>query len=224
MKNLIFLALLIGFSTFTHGQNCDTYAPLTEGVFLELTNYNAKGKATGRTEHLVIDSSPASAVFQATIFDKKDKEVSQMEYNVQCADGGFQVEMANYLDTGNLAASEFEIEMDGDFLTFPANMQVGDELEAGELNAELQSSGTTLMRLGFSIFNRKVEAIESITTPAGTFDCVKLSYDFTSKTGFINVKGSATEWVSENIGVVKSESYNKNGKLIGYSELTRYDK
>ena len=32
------------------------------------------------------------------------------------------------------------------------------------------------------------------------------------------------EWIAEGVGAVKSETYNKNGKLMGYSELTAVTK
>ncbi|WP_345194011.1 hypothetical protein [Algibacter agarivorans] len=32
------------------------------------------------------------------------------------------------------------------------------------------------------------------------------------------------EWIAEGVGVVKSKSYKKNGKLMGYSEHTSFNK
>ena len=40
----------------------------------------------------------------------------------------------------------------------------------------------------------------------------------------MNIEGSSKEWYAEGVGVVRSESYNKNGKLTGYSELTKFEK
>jgi len=37
------------------------------------------------------------------------------------------------------------------------------------------------------------------------------------------VEGTSKEWHSENVGMVRSESYNKKGKLLGHSELTKPD-
>lgn len=66
---------------------------------------------------------------------------------------------------------------------------------------------------------RKSEANKSTTTPAGTFDCFKISYDSEIKAGLkMTVKG--VEWVAKNIGVVRSESYDKNGKLTGYTVMS----
>jgi hypothetical protein len=71
------------------------------------------------------------------------------------------------------------------------------------------------------MFNRKVEALESITTPAGTFECYKLTYDMEIKS-MIKMTVKATQWVARNVGAVKTESFDKNGKLVGYSLLTAF--
>ena len=77
----------------------------------------------------------------------------------------------------------------------------------------------TIMNMSVSITNRKVEAVENITTPAGTFECYKITYDVATKM-MINVKMKATEWYAKNVGMVKSESYTSDGKLAGSTLLT----
>ena len=42
------------------------------------------------------------------------------------------------------------------------------------------------MDMSIKIYNRKVEAKEDITTPAGNFSCYKISYDMESSTKVIN--------------------------------------
>ena len=79
------------------------------------------------------------------------------------------------------------------------------------------------MNISVDMLNRKVDKKESITTPAGTYDCFALSYDSEMKMG-MKMNFKIKEWISEGVGVVKSESYNKNGKLMGYSELTSFKK
>jgi hypothetical protein len=73
------------------------------------------------------------------------------------------------------------------------------------------------------VFNRKVEAVENLTTPAGTFECYKISYDIATKM-MVNVKAKATEWYSNGVGMVKSETYSTDGKLIGSNVLTALKK
>ena len=72
--------------------------------------------------------------------------------------------------------------------------------------------------------NRQAEAEESVTTPAGTWNCVRISFEMemVSRTAGIpiRVRIKGTEWYAPGFGVVKTESFNKNGKLAGTSEIT----
>jgi len=40
----------------------------------------------------------------------------------------------------------------------------------------------------------------------------------------MKIKFENKKWISKGIGIVKSESYNKNGNLMGYSDLTSFKK
>jgi hypothetical protein len=66
---------------------------------------------------------------------------------------------------------------------------------------------------------------ESITTPAGTYDCYKITSDIATQTQMgikMNINVSSIEWITSKLGVVKSESYNKNDKLMGYTILSSW--
>ena len=68
------------------------------------------------------------------------------------------------------------------------------------------------------VTDRKVEALEKITTPAGTFDCMKItSVCFTKM--LIKSETEMTDWYAPNVGLVRSETYQR-GKLLTFSELT----
>jgi hypothetical protein len=74
------------------------------------------------------------------------------------------------------------------------------------------------MTMVVKVYDRKVEAVEDVTTPAGTFSCYKLSYTVESKTMF-TIIAKSTDWIAKRVGVVRSESFDKNGKLTGYMVL-----
>lgn len=65
----------------------------------------------------------------------------------------------------------------------------------------------------------KVEAREQVTTPAGEFDCLVISQRVSTKV-IVKVEAGSMEWYAKGIGMVRSESYNKKGKLVGYDVLT----
>jgi hypothetical protein len=158
---------------------------------------------------------------ETVIFDDKDDELSRSEVEVGCVDGVFKIDMSEYLSEMLQAYQTMEVEMEGDNLEFPSNISPGDELPDGNINIKVSSSGVTVMNMDVIIQNRKVEGKEKVTTEAGTFDCYKISYETLSKTRMVSTSIKGIEWIAEGIGVVKSESYNRKGKLTAYSLLTR---
>jgi hypothetical protein len=76
-----------------------------------------------------------------------------------------------------------------------------------------------MMNMSIRVFNRKVEAIETVTSPAGTWECFKLSEEMEMK-GLVKIKGKSISWFNYEAGMVKTESYNSKGKLTGKTILT----
>ena len=231
-SRIAFVIFLFSLSlNIANAQDCETYLTLQDGVEFTMESYNPKGKLQSKSEQVVTDAKQDadgnfSAQLSATILDNKDKETAKLSYAISCKDGIFYVDMQSLLAPEQLKGFEnMEIEIDSDFMELPIDAQAGDELKDANLEVKMMSGGVSIMSITIDVTNRKVEAEESITTPAGTFDCLKISYDVTSTLGMpIKVRGKSTEWHARNIGVVKSESFNKNGKSQGYSLLTKHNK
>ena len=229
MKRFLLLAFTFLFSiSFSFAQECEAYFPMQQGTKFELTNYDAKGKKESRVAHEVLENTGSgdNIVFKAsnTTFDKKDKEVARSEYTVRCDNGKFSIDLSAFFQSEQMAAYEgSDITVDGDFLEFPSNPQPGQTLPDATMTVNIGGGASTpvAMKMTIYITNRKVEAIEDITTPAGTFNCVKMSQDVSTKM-VVNVKSSSVDWYAKDVGMVRQESYRKNGKMIGYSELTSF--
>ena len=105
-----------------------------------------------------------------------------------------------------------EAKADNFYLEYPAKMQIGDALKDGTLTMDIKHGGMQ-QTLNMLMHDRKVEGRESVTTPAGTWDCYKISYKckLGIKTGPINipVNFEGLEWYAPGFGVVKTQS--KNG-------------
>jgi len=230
MKNIaiILLATLLIPLGAVFGQDCAFYYPKQEGATLEITNYNRKDKVTGRTIQKITNVQESGNSLKATVqmksYDDKDELIFESEVDVMCKDNEFNLSMENFINGQQMTAfSEADITIDSDNLRYPANMKPGQELNDGVINISVNNAGMPMMNMTTTIDNRKVEGKEKITTPAGTFDCFKISYDITSKM-MVSVTMKAVEWISMDAGVVKSESYKSNGKLMGYSLLTNLEK
>lgn len=103
-------------------------------------------------------------------------------------------------------------------MVLPAGMSPGQQLKDASFTLEMTSPIPVTMTS--NITNRKVDAIEQVTTPAGTFECVKVSYDTFSKVAFIKTEGRTVEWYTPNIGIVRSEYYDKKGRVTSIHELS----
>ena len=72
-----------------------------------------------------------------------------------------------------------------------------------------------------TIKDRKVVGKETVTTAAGTFECFKVEQTTEMDMGFVKREMKGVSFIAEGIGVVRSESFDKNGDLESYSEITQ---
>lgn len=204
--------------------NCFTYFPHSEGTELVMKSYDDKGKeqSTLTQKILKLDISGGKhtlEVEQTTSSSGDDTEMVH-QFEIICEDGVMYIDMEKYIDQQQLAPYEnMDIEVDANQVEIPSNPTAGQELSDGSISVSVSSGGMPVFSIKVFITNRKVEALEQVSTPAGTFDCVKITYDIQTKIAFMNVKASSAEWYAEDAGVVRSESFNKKGKLTGYTEL-----
>ena len=151
-----------------------------------------------------------------------ENEIST-NYEVRCEDGKFYMDMKSFIsnmDLGQMQQSgDMEMEITADNWVFPSDMEVGMTLPPATMEMKMGASGFNMMTTTVTMKNWKVEARESITTPAGTFDTFKITYDTQTKS-MMTVESSNVLWLAEDVGVVRAENYNKRGKLQGYQELT----
>jgi len=96
------------------------------------------------------------------------------------------------------------------YLEYPVAMKEGDALKDGQFSMDYKNAGGMAGSISVNITERKVVGKESITTPAGTWDCFKISSNqkITIKIAGIGIpiKADVTEWFAPGFGVVKSDA------------------
>ncbi|HRK28272.1 MAG TPA: hypothetical protein PK239_13430 [Chitinophagales bacterium] len=207
-------------------QDCDAYFPFKVGAILEMTGYDAKGKTEGKSKMEIIEKTTIDngvvAKAKTTIYDNKGKEVTNNKFDVKCADGVFYMDFKNFMPAeSEQMFKNMEATVDANYLEFPANLQVGQTLPDGVMTMNMNSNGMALFTMNININNRKVEAKENITTPAGTFECFKISQETTVRT-IMTITTKSITWYAKDVGAVRTESYDRKGKLTGYTELTMF--
>ena len=225
MKQLFSLFLCTFFvSTFGFSQNsCSKYYPFNEGTTFQITSYDKKGKKESVVDYEITNVTNNTATFNTKVYDDKGKEIVTSNYNVTCENDAVSIDF-NSMMSPELFSQYKDMEMDvtGTNIEIPNNLSVGQTLKDADMLMTINMGGMN-MKMTMNLINRKVESKESLTTSAGTFDCYVISYTSEFKMG-IKQTFMAKEWMAEGVGMVKSESYNKKGKLMGYSELTQISK
>ncbi len=231
MKSVIRLAFLFLFifSTLLNAQECPMYFPDEIGTVREMKSYDRRDRLTSISRQEIIDKTVSGNDVRVTVrttsYDDDENEILTGDLEIICKDGVFRFDLRDFLDPNTIAAYEdMGIEITADNLLYPANMSPGDQLPDGELQMVVKSGQATLLTLVLTISNRTIEGIEDITTDAGTFSTYKISYDLTTKAGFITTSSSAIEWIADGVGFVRTETYNRRGRLTGYSVLTELRK
>ncbi|QQS27944.1 MAG: hypothetical protein IPM47_13800 [Sphingobacteriales bacterium] len=226
-KTIFYMFLLLGFySIKSLAQECEPYFPMNVGTKIEMTNYDAKGKNEGKNVIEILEQTPIeggiSAKVKSIIYDKKDKETYNTTYDIKCVDGIFYMDFKNFIPAeSNEMFKGMEANIETDWLEFPTTLTVGQTLPDGEMTVNMNSNGLALFSMTINVSNRQVLAQESITTPAGTFECFKISQETTLRT-IMNITSKSISWYAKNVGSVRNENYDRKGKLLGYSEITSY--
>lgn len=211
----------MGLSTIAQNA-CSTYFPFKEGTKFQMTNFNGKGKKEGIVDHEITTIKNDVATMSTKVSDEKGKEVISSDYEVTCNGNGISIDFKSMMNAELFKQyKDMNMEMSGTNIEFPNNLKVGQSLKDAKFEMAIDMSGIK-MKMTVDMVNRTVDTKESITTSAGTFDCFLISYDSEISMG-IKRTFKNKEWIAEGIGMVKSENYNSKGKLMSYSELTKFN-
>lgn len=224
---LLIPAMLLSVSTVI-AQDCEIYKDYKEGTSTKMVHYDKKDKVTGYTISTVKEKKEipggVSLLFHQAYDDTKEV-IFETEFDVRCENGNVKVDMNKMLDPTTMTGYEdMELDVTADDLTIPSNASPGDKLDDGSVSVTVNTGSPVKVTITVTLSNRKVESREKVETPAGNFDCLKITYDMLTEVGFIKMRSSAAEYYSRNHGVVRSESFNKNGKLTGYSLVEEISK
>jgi len=205
---------------------CNDYYVISNGTSWTFENFNAKGKSQGKNQQTVTayenTATGYKAIIHSEVFSEKGKKQMEFDMEVSCNNGTFIMDMRRFVPQEQQEMfKSYEVKIESENLELPSRLTEGQSLKSGWVT--FTATGSPIpMDLKVNITDRKVLGKETVTTPAGTFSCWKISSksNLQMKMGInMNMNFSTVEWIAEKVGMVKSESYNKNGALIGYTLL-----
>jgi len=222
MKKLLLLFLFL-ISVPMAGQNdCSPFYPSREGQTYTINQYNKKDKLSTITEYTITNVSSGTINLEMKIKDEDGEEIVSGAFVVNCKNGETQLKPEAIIPAGLLEQyKNMEYTVTGNGMTYPETLSVGQTLPDGEIFMKVDA-GMMNMSIEITMTDRKVEKMENIRTPAGSFDCYVISYTNELKMG-IKKTNFSTQWISEGVGMVKEETRKSNGKLITRSILNKIE-
>ncbi|MDR3693636.1 hypothetical protein [Mucilaginibacter sp.] len=226
MKKIIITALsLLVLFHFGLAQSCDQFLNATNGKKLVYSNSDAKGNQTGQITYTSVKKDASTITIHSDITDKNGKAMGSSDFDITCNGSSINIDMRSFMPAnGNKQMSNMQMQADGKYLSYPLTLNTGEKLEDGSMVITILNNGEKFGETHMDITNRNVVLKETISTPAGDFECFKITYDARMETKMMGIGIPVTmqsiEWFSPRLGrFIKSESYNKNGKLMGTTAL-----
>lgn len=225
---LFALLLLVAATSFS--QDCSQYLFLQNSKTIETTIYNKKGDPIGKRVSTVSNVSNSGGTTSATVntqmFDKKGSSTGTSTSTIKCTGAVLQLDMKLMLPEGQATKmSTAQVTGGTGILEYPAGMKAGDTLRSASLvisssNVPPPPAGGAPgppppplfggSNLSLVVWDRNVVGQESVTTPAGTWNCFKITYK--SKLNYragpipINHSLDVTEWYAPGVGIIKTDS------------------
>ena len=224
--NLIILFLIVVI-TSAKPQKCKVYIPGQVGTEVELTQYDKKDKPTSIIHQKLtnIKNSGDTTIFVAhqVITNEKGGDPIENNFSFKCLGEDFYLDMDAFVDQKQMEAyKDMQVKITTSDIDIPATLAAGQALKDGFVKMEF-IAGVIPITFKVDITNRKVEGFETLTTPAGSFECIKISQDSKIQSGFVNTIVHSIYWYSENVGTVKCENYSQD-KISSYMLLTKITK
>lgn len=231
---VLFLSASLFSSLGAAAQDC-LAGDLKKGSVLEMTSYDAKQKVTGRAMQTVTAMENSNGTVKTTFhqqhFDAKNKPLMEGDFSLECTGDLLRLDMRAMAGQGEAMRSmeNLDLEMEGDKLDMPLTATVGQKLPDGLLTmrAADKTSQMVMFAMRTNITDRVVESKEPLTTPAGTFQCIRTKQlmKMENKAMGIPMKFDveSVTWYAPGVGQVRTDSYRK-GKLAGSTVLTKFSK
>ncbi len=228
MKKIVLFTLIVFGITALKAQ--EIFFPTEEGKVLVYKRYDKKSKEIETMKYtiknILAEGDNMEITYLIESMNAKNESGLSEEITLVKKGNVLYFDMSNFINKavfqeGGKDSSESQIEIKGNNMEIPVDPQPGTSLP--DANVEMaMKMGFINLKLSTNIINRRVEAIEDISVPAGSFKCFKFTGDVIASVMGKKVNSSTAEWYARGVGVVKSETYDKNGKLDSYIQLEEF--
>ena len=223
MKILLLIGALFFWGTILNAQ--DIFFPSKEGTILEYKIYDSKDEQTGMTRYTITDIKRMGSDMEITYLiettDSAGKELIKQEITINKKGDKLYVDMSKFISNAifeKVGEKANKMEITGNDMEIPSNIKVGDNLPDSNIEMALKM-GFINIKMSANITDRKVESAEKIVVEAGNFDTYKITNTVSANAMGMKTSSKSAEWIAKGVGMVKSETYEKNGDVSSYTEL-----
>ncbi len=217
MKKILLAAIAFIYGAVSaNAQNCSNYLLLQNNKKIEMTIYNKKEKEDGKQVWNVSNLKTAGGITTATLntefFNDKGKLINKGETEIKCADGMLLMNMKLMLNEAQVKQmADGTATASGEFLEYPPTMKEGDNLKDGNFKMNYKMNGGLESNMEITVTQRVAGGSESITSPAGTWNCIKINSNQKIVTRIAGIgipikMTTVTEWFAPGVGVIKTQS------------------
>ncbi|MDU0370228.1 hypothetical protein ACFPAF_07490 [Hymenobacter endophyticus] len=160
------------------------------------------------------------------VYDVKNRLQHQQDYTIRCRQDTTFIDGMVLLDPTALRSFRDRLFAFTPVpIAWPNQPAVGSSLPGGGVTVQVSSTAVSIATVSALAQNRKITGTETVTTPAGTFQCYKVEGEQSSSTvarADLVMRNAVrtVEYYSPEVGIVKAERYDKKGKLAEVQLLT----
>jgi hypothetical protein len=208
------------------------YIPLVEGKGFQYQNFNRRDRIEGVNDMVIktvrSSAGETEAIMSVKYLDNREKVQHEGEFKVLCRGDELIIDIQSFVDQSLMQQGVDGVEVSMTNIrnvSLPSNLKAGDKLPDASMDFKVTMGAITMTDMKMLIQNRKVEARESITTPAGTFNCFKITYENVADTRIMGINrrivSRTVEFFAPGVGNVRTEHYDDKGRLQSYMVLSK---
>jgi hypothetical protein len=147
-------------------------------------------------------------------FGVNGKSLGKRNFIYQCFNNIFSFDIHSEPNQANVTGLSSKV--DPSLMGYPAGMKVGEHFPDANLPYRATVSGMPIDWID-KITNRQVVAQENVTTPAGSWSALKITYDLTTVLKGAKPRNppvyNITEWYVPGFGIVQYEGFGRKVKI-----------
>jgi len=238
MKALLYTALVLLVGN-AYSQNCNEYIHFRKGASFEMETYDAKGTKLNKIESTVKEVGTSAgnteAVIHTVTYDKANVKENEGDFKAFCLTDKIMFDISSLLKSDKMGGADnnMEIKVESGYLEITKDLAIGQTIPDNQIKIKMseKKSGNAFGVTNITIQDKKVEAKETISTPAGAYSCYKITFNskIEVKLAMNNMTMPAqiypgVYYISKEVGLVKAVNLGNKKAVRSYTLLTKVKK